>query len=525
MPIMNMIGSTEQSFKQMPSDNNKRIAKNTMYLYVRMLVVMAVSLFTVRIVLNALGAENYGIRNVVGGVVTMFGFLTSTMNSATLRFFSFYLGRKDNQRLSEYFSMSFWCFASLAVVILFMAETLGLWFVKTQLVIPSERMDAAMWVYQFSIISFMFRIITIPYNAIIIAREKMNVYAIGGLVEVFLKLGCAYILYITPFDKLKVNAVLLCLSMCSIDVFYIIYCLKYFPESWVKKYWDKSMFKEVVNYSGWSLFGAISGVLRSQGINILLNIFFNPVVNAARAIAYQVNSHINQFVLNFHKAVQPQITKYYAAGEKEEFYKLIFRSSRLYFYLILLLSLPVLLETPFILTLWLKNIPENTILFTRLVIIIAIIDSMSYPLQSSISATGSIKYFQIVTGGLLILNLPVAWVFLKLGYPPESTMYVAMGISIIAQITRVYFSHYLSGLSVWDYIKRVLMPIVLVTVLSLPVPLSIKTFMSDGWLGFLSVTFLSLLSTAVIIAFVGVTKKERDMMIVVVRNKINRKLQ
>ena len=495
----------------MPSDNNKRIAKNTMYLYVRMLIVMVVSLFTVRIVLNALGAEDYGIYNVVGGVVAMFGFLTSTMNSASLRFFSFYLGRQDYKRLSDYFSMSFWCFATLALTIFVIAETLGLWFVKTQLVIPSERADAAMWVYQCAVISFMFKIMTIPYNAIVIAREKMNVYAIGGLLEVFLKLGVAYILYITPFDRLKVNSVLVCLMTSTIDVFYIIYSLKYFSESWVKRFWDKRIFKEVVNYSGWSLFGAISGILRSQGINILLNIFFNPVVNAARAIAYQVSGAINHFVLNFHKAVQPQITKYYAAGEKDEFYKLLFRSSRLYFYLIFLLSLPVLMETPFILALWLKNIPEYTMLFTRLVIIIAIIDSMSYPLQTSISATGRIKSFQIVTGGLLILNLPIAWLFLTMEYPPESTMYVAMGISIIAQITRIYFSHRQNGMRVQDYLKEVLRPITVVVVFALPVPIYMESVITSGWLRFLTVTVTSLLITALVVYSVGITKGERQM--------------
>lgn len=504
----------------MPTENNKRIAKNTMYLYVRMLVVMAVSLFTVRIVLNALGAEDYGIHNVVGGVVTMFGFLTSTMNSASLRFFSFYLGLQDYKRLSDYFSMSFWCFATLAVTIFVIAETLGLWFVKNQLVIPAGRADAAMWVYQFAIISFMFKIMTIPYNAIIIAREKMNVYAIGGLFEVFLKLGVAYILYITPFDKLKVNSVLVCLMTCSIDVFYIIYSLKYFPESWVRRFWDKGIFKEVVNYSGWSLFGAISGIIRSQGINILLNIFFNPVVNAARAIAYQVNSAINQFVLNFHKAVQPQITKYYAAGEKAEFYKLIFRSSRLYFYLIFLLSLPILLETPFILTLWLKNIPENTILFTRLVIIIAIIDSMSYPLQTSISATGHIKSFQIVTGGLLILNLPVSWFFLKMGYPPESTMYVAMSISVIAQITRIYFSHCMNGMPIQDYLRDTLAPIGIVAILSLPVPVLMENVMTAGWQKFIFVSFVTLIVTAIVIYYIGITKGERIMIVNLIKKRL-----
>ena len=502
------------------SENNKRIAKNTLYLYVRMLVVMLVSLFTVRIVLDALGAEDYGIHNVVGGVVTMFAFLTSTMNSASLRFFSYYLGRRDYTKLSEYFSLNFWCFVGLAIIIVFLAETVGLWFVKTKLVIPNERMNAALWVYQCSVITFVFRIVSIPYNAIIIAREKMNIYAIGGLVEVFLRLGVAFLLYISTFDKLIVYSALLCIMMCFIDVFYIIYGLKCFNETHVKRFWNKSIFNEVVNYSGWSLFGALSGMIRSQGINILLNMFFNPVVNAARSVAFQVNHAITQFVLNFHKAVQPQITKYYAADEKDAFYTLIFRASRLYFYLILLLSLPILYETPFILDLWLKKTPENSVLFTRLVIIIAIIDSMSYPIQTSISATGKIKYFQIVTGGLLILNLPVSFIFLKLGYPPEITMYIAMALSVVAQVLRILFAHKLNKLPINGYLRSVLLPILWVLILALPFPLLLGRFIEVQPMRFVIVTISSLLITSIVVFTLGITRGERKIFVDYLHKKL-----
>ena len=503
----------------MPSDNNKRIAKNTMYLYLRMLVVMAVSLFTVRVVLNALGAEDYGINNVVGGVVTMFSFLTSTMISASQRFFAFYLGQKDYKKLADYFSMSFWCYLGLIVIVFILAETLGLWFVKTQLTIPEERMGAAMWVYQCSIVSFSFSILTIPFNSMIIAREKMNIYAIGGLLEVFLKLGVAYLIFISPFDKLKAYAVLLSLMMSSTNVFYILYGYKKFSECHVKKIWDVIIFKDVVNYSGWSLFGAIAGVFRSQGINILLNMFFNPVVNAARAIAYQVNNALNLFVTNFYKAVQPQITKYYAAGDQDNMMTLVFRSSRFCFYLIFLLSLPILLETPFILSTWLKTVPENTVLFTRLVILTAIVDSTSYPLQSSISATGRIKYFQIVTGGLLILNLPIAWFFLNMGYPPEVTMYIAITISCIAQITRILFSKHYNNMSVRAYLKNVVLPIIAVIVTSMVVPLFLWIRMEEGMLRMLVVGIASIMFSGVCIMLLGVTKPERTIFINIVKNK------
>lgn len=504
----------------MSSSNNKRIAKNTLYLYVRMLIVMLVSLYTVRVVLNALGAMDYGINNVVSGVVVMFSFLTSSMVAASQRFFAFYLGQNDTKKLSEYFIVSFWSYVGFIVLIFILAETLGLWFVMTQLTIPSERMGAAIWAYQCAIISFCFSIVSIPYNSIIIAREKMNIYAFGGLVEAFLKLLVAYLITLILFDKLKVYSVLMCVMMGSVNVFYIVYCLRKFPECRIKRFWDKNIFKEVMSYSLWNLFGALSVIIRSQGINILLNMFFNPVVNAARAIAYQVNGAINQFVNNFYKAVQPQITKYYAANDQKYLESLVFRSSRFCFYLIFLLSLPILIETPFVLKLWLKNLPENTVLFTRLVIIIAIIDSISYPLQTSISATGRIKYFQIVTGGLLLMNLPIAWLLLHWGYPPESTMYIAMAISIIAQVTRVYFAKEYNHFSVIAYTHGVLRPIFAVGVLSILIPIMLLACMDEGYLRFVLVLFSCMSFTTVFVWSVGITPSERHAIITAVHSRL-----
>lgn len=503
------------------SSNNKRIAKNTLYLYVRMLIVMAVSLFTVRVTLQALGTEDYGINNVVGGVVTMFTFLTSTMVSASQRFFAYALGKKDYKQLSNYFTMSMWCYQGLAILIIILAETIGLWFVKTQLTIPDSRITAAMWVYQFSIVSFAFSILSIPYNSIIIAREKMNVYALLGLAEAFLKLGIAYLLMISPFDKLILYSGLMCLMMSSIYVFYIIYGTIKFEECRLKRFWDKSIFAEVMNYSGWSLFGAISGVLRSQGINILLNIYFGPVVNAARAIAYQVNNAINQFVLNFYKAVQPQITKYYAASAKDDFMKLVFRSSRCCFYMILILSLPFLIEMPFILELWLKDVPENTILFTRLVIITAIIDSTAYPLQTAISATGRIKWFQIITGGLLLLNLPISWMFLHWGYPAEFTMYVSIALSIVSQLSRIIISNRSVELSYYRYIKEVLLPISIVGGLSVITMLGIKN-LGYGTINPLFIMMFSVFISSVLALYIGIPKTERELLFNIVKSKLLR---
>lgn len=497
--------SNTQKYKS----SNKRIAKNTLYLYMRMLMVMVVSLFTVRVVLNALGAEDYGINNVVGGFVTMFAFLTSTLNSASLRFFSYNIGKNDQEKLSQYFTMSFWCFVIMACIIFVLSETIGLWFVMNKLTIPENRIDAAFWVFQFSILTFVLKIIAIPYNSIVIAHERMNMYAILGVIECFLKLGVAYLIFISPFDKLKSYTVLMFLFGASVDSYYFIYGLKNFQECHIKRFWNQKIFGEIAHYSGWTLFGAISGVFRSQGINILLNMFFNPVVNAARAIAYQVNSHINGFVMNFYKAVQPQITKSYGAGDLASMHSLVLRSSRFCFYLILILSMPVLLETNFILTVWLKNVPDYTVLFTRLVVITAIVDSTAYPLQTSISATGKIKYFQILTGGLLLMNLPVAWCFLHFGYPPQVTMYIAITISIIAQITRIGFAHKYTDLGFVTYLKEVVATILLVTIVAYIFPTIAHIYFAESFTRFLLVCIISVCSCGSVIYSIGMDERER----------------
>ena len=514
---------TKQNSNTVYSTSNKRIAKNTFYLYLRMLMVMVVSLFTVRVVLNALGAEDYGINNVVGGFVAMFAFLSSTLTSASLRFFAYSIGKNDQEKLSQYFTMSFWCYAILAVVIIVIAEPLGLWFVSNKMTIPAERMDAALWVFHFSVISFAVKVITVPYNSIVIAHERMNMYAILGVVECVLKLGVAYLIYISPFDKLKTYSLLMFIMLVAVDGFYFIYGLGNFQECRIRRYWSRQMFTEIANYSGWSLFGALSSVARGQGINILLNVFFNPIVNAARAIAFQVNTQISHFVLNFYKAVQPQITKSYGAGDIEGMHSLVYRSSRFCYYLIFIISLPVLLEADLILTLWLKEFPDNTVLFTRLVIITAIIDSTSYPLQTSISATGRIKYFQLITGGLLILNLPLAWIFLYYGCPPESTMYVAMGVSTVAQITRIAFAKHYINLSIHRYLHAVLSPICAVTVLSFVLPLYVHSIMPEDILRFFIVSTISIITSLTMVWLLGITKDERATLTNLVLSKLNLK--
>ena len=437
------------------SVNNKRIAKNTLLLYVRMFFVMAVTLFTSRVVLATLGVTDFGIYNVVGGVVAMMGILNNAMAVSTQRYLTFELGRGDAVRLKQVFCMCLAIFVMLAVVVVVLGETVGLWFLNSKMTIPADRMVAANWVYQFSILACVASLIVTPYNAVIIARERMNVYAYVGILEVVLKLAVVYLLLVIPVDRLTTYGLLILLSQIVIAVIYMLYCTRHFAEARYRVYWDGSLFRELVSYSGWNLFGSAAGVVKGQGLNILLNMFFTPAVNAARGIAYQVNAAITQFFTNFYTAVRPQITKYYAQGDMEEMTKLIFRSSKMSFYLIMLISMPVIIEAPYIVSLWLGQLPEYVVPFTRLIIAISAIDAMASPLMTAAHATGHIRLYQSSVGTMVMLNIPVSYVFLRLGFPPLTVFYVSLAISVVCLFMRLWIVRRLMPFPVKEYVVRV----------------------------------------------------------------------
>lgn len=506
----------------MYSENNKRIVKNTLLLYFRMLLIMGVSLYTVRIVLDALGVVDYGLYNVVGGIVVMFSFLSNTMASASQRFFAFEIGRENYTQLKKTFSMTMTIYGIIAVLILILAETVGLWFLNTQLTIPAERMEAANWVYQFTILSFMMTMITVPYNAAIIAHERMNVYAYVGIAETALKLLIVYLLLLFSYDKLKLYAILMFGVTALVTFIYRRYCKKQFQECTYNYYWDKPLFKELIGYSGWNLIGASSAILSNQGINILLNIFFGPIVNAARGIAFQVSGVVTQFITNFFTAVNPQITKYYAAGEKEKMNILVFQSSKFSFFLLLALSMPILLETRFLLILWLKEIPDYVIIFTRLVIITALINSLSNSLITSALATGKIKQYQLIIGGILLLNLPVSYMFLKLGAPPEVTMFIALGTTIISIFARLWMLRRMIDLSLKEYVKNVLYPVIAVTAISYILPSCIVFNFEGTWWRFLIVGFSDIISSGIVIYLIGLNPNEKKYVKQFIKEKIQK---
>ena len=401
----------------------------------------------------------------------MFSFLSNTMASASQRFFAFDLGRNDIPQLKRTFSLT------VTHLCHYFGDGFAFgrdyWIVVLEYANgdPPDRMEAANWVYQFSILSFLVTIMVIPFNAVIIARENMAVYAYVSIIEVILKLVIVYLLLFFSLDKLKLYAVLMFATTCFVSFIYITICKRKYAECRFQFYWDKGLFYTLISYSGWNLFGAVAGVMNNQGINILLNMFFGPVVNAARGIAYQVNASVNQFVMNFHTAVRPQITKYYAAGEKDQMMSLVFKSSKYSYYLLFILSMPVLLETNYLLTLWLKNVPEYVVLFTRLVIITALIDSLSYPLHTAALATGEIKRYQLIVGGVQLMSLPISFCFLKLGFAPQITMVVAIFISTVSLFLRVYMLESMVGFSIRDYFRKVLLIISAVSVIAYVIPL------------------------------------------------------
>ena len=481
---------------------------------------MAVTLFTSRVVLNALGVVDFGIYNVVGGVVTMMGVLNGAMSVSTTRYLTFELGKGDHLRLKYVFSTCLTIFMILSAIVIVLAETVGLWFLNNKMVIPEDRMMAANWVYQFAILSAVSSLMTNPYNATIIAYERMNIYAYVGIMEVLLKLGVVYLLLIIPSDRLATYGFLILLSHVIVTSIYIIYCLRHFIETHYKFYWENSLVKELVNYSGWNLFGSASDLVKGQGLNILLNMFFNPAVNAARGIAYQINSAITQFFTNFYTAVRPQITKYYAQGNVEDMMRLVFRSSKFSFYLIMFISMPIVIETPFIVNLWLGQLPDYVVPFTRLIIIISAVDAMSTPLMTVAHATGNIRFYQFAVGTMKMLNLPISYIFLKLGYSPLAVFYISLTISTICLFMRVWIVRRLISFPVKAYIVQVFGSCLLVYLVALAIPVATNLLLDDSIDNVVIVCLLCVLSSLAAIYGIGLNVQEREFAIIIIKKKI-----
>lgn len=478
-----------------------------------MLFIMGVSLYTSRIVLGTLGIEDYGIYNVVGGIITMFTFINNAMVSSTQRYLNFELAKENKLKLRSVFNTSLQIHVLLALIILLLGETIGLWFLLHKLIIPEGRMIAALYVYQCSIVSCTISILSTPYNADIIAHENMSAFAYISILEVSLKLVIVFILYLLPYDKLIVYGLLGLMVQLIIRFIYSNYCHRHFEESHFKLEIDIALFREMSGFAGWSFCGNLASILYTQGLNMMLNIFFGPVVNAARGIAVQVQTAVQQFVGGFQTAINPQITKNYASGNLEQMHSLLFRSARFSFLLLFFLSLPVFLETHFILTIWLSRFPDNTIVFTRLMICISMLFALANPLMIANQATGNIRVYQLVVGGLLLLILPISYVLLMLGAPPYSVFFIHLLIESIAQLARMLMLKKLIKLSVKAYYKHIYMPLLGVVVLSSILPLYVRSLMDESFLRLIIVGFVSVVSVGVCSFLIGFTKSERSFVI------------
>lgn len=505
------------------SESNKRVAKNTVMLYFRMFVMMVIGLFTSRITLQALGVDNYGINNVVGGVVGMFTLITGALINAVSRFLTFELGKKDNSKLNDVFCTSVNVMGMLSLLILIIGETVGLWFLYNKLNIPVDRLDAANVVLQCSIASCIMGLMYIPYNALIIAYEKMSIWAYFSILDVVMKLLVVYALYISPFDKLKTFALLGLAWAILNQVIYRIYCHRTFSVARYHFVYDKPLLKQMFGFASWNFLGQGACVLNNEGVNIVINIFFGVAVNAARGIAMSVNGYVTQFANNFMGALNPQITKTFAAGSYEETHKLIIRGAKFSFFLMLILLLPICLETETVLHLWLGNVPKYAAVFVRWALIISLINSLSTTLITGLHASGNLKRYMIIVGFVEVSNLPITYIAFKLGGGPIFAYIVYFCVYFILMLLRLYLVKDLIFMSGYRYVKEVYLRVLIVSVLAAPLPIIICLLMDDSIIRLMLVSIISMLCSCGSIYLLGLNKHERVMVTTLILNKFFRK--
>lgn len=502
------------------NNNNKQIAKNTLFMYLRMGVTMLVGLYVSRVVLQQLGVEDYGLYNVIGGIIAMFSFINGSMVNVSTRFITVYLAKNDIKMLNNIFSMSFLIHFSIGVVILLLGETIGLWYLNNKLVIPEGREFAAHWLYQLSIISCIISILYVPYNGLIVAHERMKAFAYISVMDSMLKLLIAIMIAYSPFDKLIFYGTLLA-GVSFLDIIiYFVYCRKNFKESILVFYWNKAIFKRMLEFAGWALIGNFSYLFYSQGINLMLNAFCGPAVNAARGVAVQVEGVIRQFAGNVQVAINPQIIKSYTSNELERMYALIFTSSRLCFYLLYIISLPIMIEADFILNLWLGTVPNHTVNFVRLILCISILDALINPMFTANLACGKLRIYHMSLSILMYAFMFVTYFSIRQTLLPESVFVTLLIATILGVVLRIFILEKQIGLSKLTYIHKVLLPIISVAVISCVLPITSHLIIDNNIARFFISSLLSIISVLVTTYYIGMDKTEKQLVISFVKNKI-----
>lgn len=501
-----------------------KIATNTLMLYVRMLVLMLVGLYTSRVVLGALGEDDFGVYNVVGGVVSMFTIISGALNSAVSRFITFEMGKGADAQLNKVYSTAVTIQLILAAVVVLLAEPLGLWFIDNKMTIDPSRIPAARWVLHFSLLAFVINLMSVPQMASITAHEHMSAYAYIGILDGLLRLGVAFLILHSPIDRLIYYAALMAGVVLIVRLAYGLYCRLHFEECRYRPVFDRPLIKEMFSFAGWNFIGVTSGVLRDHGGNILVNLFSGPAVNAARGVAVQLNGAVQGFVTNFMTAVNPQITKSYAAGEKEYMFSLVRRSSRMSFFLLFLIALPVIFNADYLLSIWLKEVPEHSSLFVQLFLIFALSESFSNPMITAMLATGNIRNYQLVVGGIQLLNLPVSYVCLRMGAVPEVTVIVAIIISQICMWSRLLMLSKATGFPVLPFLEEVYFTVLFKVVCgSLVVPLILEAVKPKGFAGFMVSASVCVLWTMLLIFTLGLQSDERKCLVNKIKEKFVRK--
>ena len=498
----------------MQETNNKsqQIAKNTIYLYLRMFLVMGVSLYTSRVILRVLGFEDFGIYNVVGSVVVFMSFLQAALRNATFRYITYELGKGDLQKLQETYSMAINCHILLAIVLFVIMEIGGVWFLNSKLNIASDRLIAANWVYQFSLLTFCLSIIRTPYESNIMAHERMDFYALTSIVEVILKLAVVYCLTITPFDKLEAYAFLLMIVTLLLNIWYKIFCKWKFVNCKYIKCWDYSILKSFASYSGWAVLVNGATITRTQCISIFFNIFLGVIANAALGIANQVVSALNTFVTNFTQAFKPQLIKSWANNDHDYFMRIIMSSSKVSYYLLLLITIPLVANIDFLLKIWLGDYPPMASNYIIAILLYYLIDALQEPLVTSVHATGNLRFHQIMIASIIVLVIPATYIILKCGYSGTYVLIANAIANLLCAFGRTVYMKRLINLDLGLYMRKVVSPVLIVTILSAPLPIYLTTLYNESWKTLLLTSAFSCVLTITCIYILGLDKTEKRIL-------------
>lgn len=505
----------------MASNSNKAIAKNTIFLSIRMVFVLFVSLYTSRVFLRVLGVDDFGINNVVCGFVALFSFLNTSMANGIQRFYNFERETNGRSGTIKVFNTALLIQGVLAIIVLLLLETIGIWYVSHRMVIPSDRLYAALCIFHFSVVSAVIVIFQAPFTAMVMANEKMNYFAIVGIIDILLKLLLAFTLEYSQFDKLICYGLALLAISIFVFLMYFVYCWRNFDTIKIERVISKELLSKMLGFSGWGLLGTFACVVREQGLNIVLNLFFGPVVNAARGIAYQVSSALQGFVTNISVAAKPQMVSSFASGNSKRTINLMLSMSKLSYFVLLVMAIPMCIEINFVLNVWLGNIvPEHTASFVVLIIFTNFINNLNAPLSNVVYATGQMKIYEIVFSTINLLIIPISIVALKAGMPPESVFIIYFIMTIFVQVGSLWALNKLVNINLREYTVKLIFPLVFCTILSLPVPLWVSDNMEEGWFRTISVTIVSIINSSLLFFFLVLNKSEKKAIQNIVKNKI-----